>query len=99
MKYNLLNEKEKEEAIIKIVDALLDPYLTFSGQHRKEAWERGWQENVKTGDIKPRYFGKYKIFRINGELVWGTSENFEQESLYSIVDELAEKYLLEPLDI
>ena len=47
MKYNLLNEKEKEEAIIKIVDTLLDPYLPFSGQHRKEQWERGWQENLK----------------------------------------------------
>ena len=94
-KYQLLNNKERDEVIIKIVEKLLDPYLPFSGKHRKEEWERGWQENLIAKDTKPRYFGKYNVFRQDGKFVYGVSENYEQESLYLILDELAEKYLFD----
>lgn len=93
MKYKLLNKKEEEEAIIKILDTLLDNSIPFSGKHRLNQWEKGWGENVKSGDNTPKYFGKYKINRLNGKLVWGLSNNYEQEMLYTLVDELAKKYL------
>lgn len=93
MKYKLLNKKEQEEAIIKILDTLLDNSIPFSGKHRLNQWEKGWGENYKTGDLKPKYFGKYKINRLNGKFVWGISENYEQEMLYTLVDSLSKKYL------
>lgn len=99
MKYKALNKQEQEEVIIKILDTLLDDSIPFSGEHRRQQWEKGWGENLKSGDITPRYFGKYKVNRLNGKFVWGLSPNYEQEMLYTIVDALAKKYLTEAKDI
>jgi len=98
MKYRLLNKKEEDEVIIKILDTLLDPSLPFSGSHRKAQWEKGWSENLKSGDLIPKYF-KYNIFRINQRFVTSDDKKFEQKSLYSIVDEMYWKYLSEAKDI
>src|ERR1035437_5754124 len=99
MKYQVLNKKEEDAVVIKIIDRLLDPFLPFSGQHRKEEWERGWQENVKSGDITPRYFGKYNVHRLNGQFISTKHPNYEQEMLYTIVDELSLKYLKDATSI
>lgn len=99
MKYRLLNKKETDETIIKILDVLLDPSLPFSGAHRHQQWEKGWGENLKSGDITPKYFGKYKVNRINQKFVIGNSKKFEQEMLYSIINELGYKYLIKATDI
>lgn len=93
MKYKKLNKKEEESVIIEILDTLLDNSIPFSGKHRKQQWEKGWNENFISGDITPKYFGKYKVNRLNGKFVWGLSSNYEQEMLYSIIDKLAKKYL------
>jgi hypothetical protein len=93
MKYKLLNKKEEQDTIIRILDTILDPSLPFSGKHRLSQWEKGWGENAKTGDLKPKYFGKYNVNRLNGKFVWGVSENYEQEMLYTLVDSLTRKYL------
>lgn len=92
-KYRLLNKKEEEATIIKILDTLLDPSLPYSGKHRHEQWEKGWGENLKSGDLKPKYFGKYPVNRLNGKFVMGLSKNYEQEMLYKIVDSVGRKYL------
>lgn len=91
-KYRLLTKKEEEATIIQILDTLLDPFLPFSGEHRHKQWEKGWGENLKTGDITPKYFGKYLVNRLNGKFVYGLSENYEQEMLYTLVDSLTKKY-------
>jgi len=88
MKY--LNKKEEEKAIIQILEVLLDSSVPFSGAHRKKQWEKGWGENLESGNITPKYFGKYPIQRFNGRLVKGCDE---KKMLYSIVDSLAKKYL------
>lgn len=95
-KYRLLNKKEEEQTIIKILDTLLDPSLPFSGKHRHEQWEKGWGENLKSGDLKPKYFGKYPVTRYQGKFVKGQDE---QKSLHSIVKELTNKYLTDATDI
>jgi hypothetical protein len=95
MKYQLLNKKEEEKVIIEILDTLLDKSVPFSGKHRLTQWEKGWGENLKEGDVTPKYFGKYKVNRLNGKFVWGISENYEQEMLYTLVDGLTRKYLTE----
>ena len=84
MKYKLLTKEENEQAIIKILDVLLDDSVPFSGEHRREQWEKGWSEN-SVKDLKPKYFGKYPITRYKGKFVKGQDE---QKSLYSIIDML-----------
>ncbi len=93
MKYRKLTKKEEEQTIIKILDTLLDNSIPFSGKHRKNQWEKGWGENLKEGDTTPRYFGKHLVNRLNGEFVWGLSKNYEQEMLYTLIDQQAKKYL------
>ncbi len=85
-----LTQKETDKVIIQILDTLLDKSLPFSGEHRYKQWEKGWDENLKTGNLKPKYFDKYPVTRLNGEFVRGQDE---QESLYSILDDLANRYL------
>lgn len=98
-KYSILNEKERDMAILQILDTLLDSSLPFSGEHRREQWEKGWGENLKENNLKPKYFGKYKVNRLNGKFVWGMSENYEQDMLYTIVDQMARTYLTEVTSI
>jgi hypothetical protein len=93
MKYRLLNKKEEERAVIQILEVLLDKSLPFSGEHRKQQWEKGWAENLESGNGVPKYFGKYKVNRLNGKFVIGKGKNYEREMLYTIVDSLANKYL------
>lgn len=88
-----LTKKEYDQAIIKIVDTLLDPYLVYSGPHRRKQWENGWGQNLKEGSVNPHYFGKYKINRLNGKFVKAISKNYERDALYSVLDPLFKKYL------
>lgn len=93
MKFRYLNKKEEELAIIHILETLLDDSIPFSGAHRKKQWEKGWAENLESGNGVPKYFGKYKIQRLNGRFVQGLSPDYERQMLYTIVDRLAKKYL------
>lgn len=92
-KFRYLNKKEEEQAIIQILEVLLDKSVPFSGPHRKKQWEKGWGENLESGDTTPKYFGKHKVNRLNGRLVYALDPHYEQKMLYQIVDHLAEKYL------
>ncbi len=93
MKYRLLTKKEEEQVIIHILETLLDDSIPFSGEHRRKQWEKGWGENLESGNITPKYFGKYKVQRLNGKFVEGLDPFYEQTMLYSLVDQLAKKYL------
>src|SRR3990167_4303629 len=91
--YRKLNKKETEQAIIKIIDVLLDKTLPYSGKHRQGQWEKGWSQNLKEKNTVPHYFGKYKINRLDGHFVEAISMNYEKKMLYSIVDKVAKGYL------
>lgn len=91
MKYRYLNKKEEEQAIIQIMEILLDKSIPFSGAHRKKQWERGWAENLESGNGVPKYFGKYPVHRLNGRLI-KADKNWEIEQLHHLVWELTKKY-------
>lgn len=99
MKYRHLSKKEEDETIIKILETLLDSSVPFSGEHRREQWEKGWGENLKSGDITPKYFGKYPVTRMNGKFVTSKVKDFEKKMLYSLVDEMGWKYLNSAKDV
>ncbi len=90
MKITPLTQEETNKVVMKILDTLLDNSLPYSGEHRYKQWEKGWDENLKSGDLKPKYFGKYPVTRLNQQFVTGQDE---QESLYYILDGLAERWL------
>lgn len=99
MKYKLLNKKEEEAVIIRILETLLDNSIPFSGAHRHKQWEKGWGENLESGDITPKYFGKYPVQRLNGKFIKGIGKNYERDMLYTIVDSMAKKYLSKAKDV
>ena len=85
----------------RIVQALLEPNIVQSGDHRLDEWEKGWAENLNlvvrhpedTQSIIPRYFGKYDAIRWRGRFVRPVSPQFEYRSLAVILDWLFDKYL------
>lgn len=98
---------EKEALLIKIIDALLDPALPRSGEHRLEQWERGWGENLESfvknpasvDLLTPRYFAKYGAIRWCGDFINPISTEFEGHSLAVLLDWLFDKYLRGASDI
>jgi len=100
--YSPLDEQEKDEVIIKIIDTLLDPYLVYSGPHRLNQWEEGWGQNLSelnnglaSESISPRYFGKYVINRLGQNFIKAVSPDFEKNMLYIILYYVFDKYLRE----
>ena len=91
MKYRYLNKKEIEAAIIHILEVLLDDSIPYSGKHRKQQWEKGWKENLESGNGVPKYFGKYPVCRLNGRLI-KVDKNWEIEQLHHLVHGLTKKY-------
>ena len=91
MKYRYLNKKETKAALIHILEVLLDDSIPYSGKHRKQQWEKGWKENLESGNGVPKYFGKYPVCRLNGRLI-KVDKNWEIEQLHHLVYELTKKY-------
>jgi len=77
--------------IKKIVETLLSP-IEFSGEHRKEQWEKGWGQNLEEDSLIPHYFGKYPVVRKDGEFI-DAPKGFEYEQLKNLEYEVFEKYL------
>lgn len=98
-KFRYLKTEETEQAVIQILEVLLDNSVPFSGPHRRKQWEKGWGENLESGDTTPKYFGKYKINRLNGRFIHALYPKYEQDMLYSIIDKLAWKYMAKAKDI
>lgn len=104
--FSYLNKTEEELVYIKIINTLLDPYLVYSGKHRKIQWNDGWNENYikfnKQNDLRavsPMYFGKYNVNRLGQRFVKALSPEYERKMLYIILDYLFDKYLREKKDI
>lgn len=98
-KYRYLTRKEEEQSIIEIMDVLLDSSVPFSGAHRKKQWEKGWSENAKSGNITPRYFGKYLVQRLNGRLIVAKDKDYEVNKLHELVLNMATKYFKKSKEI
>jgi hypothetical protein len=100
LKYKEVTHDEEQAVYIKLIDTLLDPYLVYSGPHRLKQWENGWGQNLKEINkatikdaLKPKYFGKYQVNRLDQKFVNGISKNYEQHMLYIILDYVFDKYL------
>jgi hypothetical protein len=98
--YQEISSEERDSCLIRIVDTLLDEYLVYSGEHRHEHWDSGWGENLQeysesknTEGVKPKYFGKYPINRLEQRFVKAVSNDYEVNILAILQYWLFEKYL------
>ncbi|MEK7377149.1 MAG: class I SAM-dependent methyltransferase [Candidatus Margulisiibacteriota bacterium] len=93
LKYREVTAKERDESIKRIVDALLDKGLAYSGQHRKKQWEKGWGQNLTEGSVIPHYFGKYPFIRVNQRFIRPVSRNFEYNMIGVVLDWVFDRYM------
>lgn len=98
--YTIPTNKERDEYIRRAIDVLLDKNLIYSGKHRKNDWEKGWQENLDAylntkavADISPKYFGKYNCIRWRQDYIKPVNSLFEANTLAVICYYLFDKYL------
>lgn len=98
--YQEISSEERDACLMKIVETLLDDYLIYSGEHRHEQWDKGWGENLKEynvkrdiEDVKPKYFGKYLVNRLEQRFIKAISDDFEVKMLSILQYWLFEKYL------
>ena len=99
LEYESLSQIERDETILSIVNHL-NVDLIQAGQHRLNQWENGWSENfelLKNGksivDLVPKYFGKNKIMRWNGDLIKSQIKNFDYKQLIVFVDSYLHEYV------
>lgn len=84
---------EEQYECLRVIWIKLINNITQSGEHRLGEWDKGWEENLISGNIVPKYFGKYNIVRWKRLLVKALSPDYEVNMLYLIVDWLADKYM------
>ena len=100
LNYNTLNQKDKNKYILLIKKFLLEKEILKAGKKYNKKWENGWEENFKlfkkNQNIKnliPKYLGKYKISRINNQLIKTNSKSFDYKIIKIITLYILEKYL------
>ncbi len=91
-KFRYLTKKEEEQCIILCMEKILDKTMPVAGKHRKAQWEKGWQENRESGNGVPKYFGKYKVNRLNGRFIIPEDKNWEIDNLHTLVWGVTKKY-------
>lgn len=100
LRYLNVTSEERDVCLRRIISVLLSEDLMYSGEHRYEQWEKGWNQNLdellksnSSDAIIPHYFGKYEINRLRQEFIRPVSKNFEYNMLGVILDWLFDKYL------
>jgi len=97
--HDTITDKEEQTGLISMILSKLDDDLPLAGNQRQPDWEKGWQENLESGDLTPKYFGKHNVVRWKQTLVKAVSPDYEINMLHLIVDWVADKYMRDALCI
>ena len=96
--YENLDQDEYESYILEYLK-VLSYDLSKTGEHRKNDWEKGWEENLilfhKNYDIKsliPKYHTKSNIARLNKKIIKTFDPEFDFKLHSYIVDSVILKY-------
>ena len=84
VEYTTLMGPERDGVILDILQTLEADSLSYSGPHRHEDWEQGWNENLiefiessyDTKKLVPKYYGKLRPCRYEDSYILGRTGNF-----------------------
>ncbi len=83
--YRDLDSAELQSCILENLQEIQHERLEYSGSHRKQKWNQGWNENYELllkspndlSVLKPRYYRPNHIIRFGDRYVFSESEDFE----------------------
>jgi SAM-dependent methyltransferase len=84
-RYEKLTQAERDDVILRVLKRIDSGHLTKVGEHRKEIWERGWEENLDAFSSKgfaletliPRFMRPEPTLRLRQDYVKAINPNFE----------------------
>lgn len=99
-RYKIVEGKEYEQAILKILKTLDSQTLKTSGPHRLREWEKGWKEhllgfkqnNQDLNNLIAKWGMSDRYIRLHGELIKPQSDSFENDFVTVIRYYLFAKY-------
>jgi trans-aconitate methyltransferase len=97
--HDTITDKDEQSGLLVMLMTEFDKELPLAGDHRQSDWEKGWEENLTSGNIIPKYFGKHSIVRWKQTLVKAVSPDYEINMLHLIVDWVADKYMRDAIGI
>lgn len=86
-KYKIVEGKEYDQAIFKIIKTLGSKTLKISGPHRLKDWEKGWKEHLQEfnqtkhdlNHLIAKFAMKGAYIRLQGDLIKPESDSFETD--------------------
>ncbi len=83
--YQTLTQSERDQVILTILKRIDSGELSKVGEHRKDVWEKGWEENLNEYASKgfaletlvPRFIRPEPIVRWNGDYIRASNPRFE----------------------
>lgn len=98
-KYQIVDGKDYEDAILQTIKILDSKTLKVSGPHRKDDWEKGWRENLQEFNqgkqnlnlLIPKFVKNLPV-RFQGNLINPESSSFETDFVTVIRYYLFSKY-------
>lgn len=100
-RYRIVENKEYENAILRILKTLDSKTLKISGSHRINDWEKGWEEHLKDFNksnydvnlLIAKFATTGMYVRFQGDLIKPESNSFESDFVAVIRCYLFTKYL------
>jgi hypothetical protein len=100
--YKALSDDETREVCLSCFEMLIGSDMKIAGKHRKDEWETGWEQNVKsfmqdpsTANLRPLYFGKFEVSRWRQQFIRPVSLSFEVDMLSVIVRWVAMTFMVD----
>jgi len=81
--YEKLDAADRDRVILDVLKKIDSEALQKVGEHRKEVWEKGWQENLDAFGAKgmeglvPRFIRPNQVIRLNKDYVKPNNPKFE----------------------
>ena len=99
LEYEILEGKDKEEVILKVLKKIYSDQQKVGTEERKGVWFRGWRENLDAyresrdlKDLTPKFIRPNSPIRFKGNFIQPTVYNFELDFFHLFRIYLFKKY-------
>lgn len=98
--YQIVEGKEYDRAILKVIKTLDSKTFKISGPHRLNDWEKGWEENLQAftrssydlNQLIPKFVKEGAYIRFQGNFIEPQSDSFETDFVTVMRYYLYDKY-------